>query len=182
MNITVDFEGAVWMDDKLKEIGVDMNNNKQIIKRILKPAAKDVVKKMRIMAPILTSAPSFNVYRTPKISNKMKAPKGMGKIYVKIKKGQLAQSINWFQTPASKKAPAINIGPRYKRGVWRKPDKGGWYMHMVQFGTDFVESQPFVLPALMASVNKVSSTMKRGAKKMLVSSVAKRGQGKIEVK
>ena len=52
----------------------------------------------------------------------------------------------------------------------------------MQFGTEFVDSQPFVLPALMASVNKVARTMETGAKGMLVASAAKRGQGKIEVK
>ena len=172
-------EGANLATSAFKNIIKDVKDRKTMVKEVLLPAAKIVKKVMIGMAPIL-SAPVFNVYRTPKAKAGMRAPNGMGKIYVKNKPGQLKKSISYFHTKATRKAGAINIGPRYKSGVWKKPEKGGWYMHMVQFGTDSVKPQPFVLQALIATKKGVSNMMEIGMNKRLQKAVAKNGNGVIE--
>ena len=179
--IWMKLEGENILIADFQKIGHKMEDKKKLFKDVLRPAARIVVKTMRGMTPVLKSAPAFNVYRTPKLSGKMKAPKGMGNIYVAIKPNQLKKSVFYFQTPASRRSGGVNIGPRYKRGVWMKPEKGGWFMHMVQFGTDFVEPQSFVLPALVASRAGVATSMKKDMKGMLKEVTKKVAGNKIEV-
>ena len=111
----------------------------------------------------------------------MKAPKGMGVIYAAIKSGTLKKSVGIFTTPASRRARALNVGPRYKRGVWKKPTKGGWFMHVVQFGTDTVRAQPFVLQSLLATRSGVAGLMKKNMKQLVDKVTMKEGMGVIEV-
>lgn len=178
--ISVKLENASLAENVFFQVVRGANDRKKIIKEVLIPAAKIVKKVMIEMAPTLKVAPVFNVYRTPKLSGKQKAPKGMGVIYVAIKPGQMKKSISYFQTPATRKAGAINVGPRYKKGVWKKPEKGGWYMHMLQFGTDTVKPQQFVLPALIATSSGVGKMMEMGMTKRLRSVVKKDGKGVLE--
>tara|TARA_R100001369_G_C3291015_1_gene163894 strand:+ start:656 stop:1159 length:504 start_codon:yes stop_codon:yes gene_type:complete len=164
--ITAKVEGGYLATKSFKNIIKDVNDRKTMVKEVLLPAAKIVKKVMIGMAPILTGASSFNVYRD-------------GKVYVKIKPGQLKKSISYFHTPSTREAGAINIGPRYKSGVWKKPEKGGWFMHMVQFGTDSVKPQPFVLQALIATKSGVGNLMEIGMNKRLQKAIAKNGNGVI---
>ena len=179
--ITMTLEGHKEMGIALGKMIKGVNDKKTIIKEVVRPAAKIVTKVMRQKAPKLKGYPSFNVYRTPKLKSGTAAPKGMGKIYVKIKPGQLRKSIFHFSTPATRKAGALNVGPRYKKGVWAKPEKGGWYMHMVQFGAQNVKPQPFVMPALLATRKGAGNLMQIGMKRVLKNTAAKTG-GKIEIK
>tara|TARA_R100000995_G_C3466440_1_gene115947 strand:- start:258 stop:794 length:537 start_codon:yes stop_codon:yes gene_type:complete len=177
--INITLEGDKTLQAKMDKFIDNVNNKKKIIREVMTPAAKIVTKVMRSKAPVLRGG-TFDVYRTPKMKSG-KAPKGMGKIYVKIKPNQLKKSIFHFHTRATRKAGAINIGPRYKSGVWKKPEKGGWYMHMVQFGTDLVKAQPFVKQALIASSKGVGNMMKKGYLK-LMKDAAKQSSGYIQVK
>ena len=170
-------EGEKEVNAAIRAIIKDTNNRKTLIKEVMRPAAKIVTKVMREMAPKLDSAPVFNVYRTPKLSGKLKAPKGMGKIYVSSKPGQLRKSIFHFQTKATRRAGGIAIGPRFKKGVWIKPEKGGWYMNIVQTGTDTVQAQPFVVPALMSTRKGVGNLMVRNLKRRLKTTVSSVGKG-----
>jgi len=171
--ITAELEGNQIALDGFDTI-LDIVNDRQKVKReVIHPAAKIVKKVMIGLAPLLTTATSFDVYRTPKASGSMRAPNGMGKIYVSIKPGQLKKSIKAFTTRRSSKSGAMYIGPKYKSGVWKKPEKGGWYMHMVQFGTEFVKPQPFVKPALLATKKGISNMMEKNYKKVLSQAVSK---------
>tara|TARA_R110002051_G_scaffold103198_1_gene174955 strand:- start:18159 stop:18719 length:561 start_codon:yes stop_codon:yes gene_type:complete len=176
--ITIELKGKGLFFDAMKGIVRGVNEPKDLVKEVIRPAAKIVAKVMRQKTPVLKSG-VFNVYRTPKLSGKMKAPKGMGVIYAAIAAGTLKKSVGIFTTPASKKARALNVGPRYKRGVWKKPTKGGWFMHFVQFGTDSVAPQPFVLPALLASRSGAGNLMKKNMGKLLARVVTKNGKGVI---
>jgi|TARA_R100000773_G_scaffold26748_2_gene23226 HK97 gp10 family phage protein len=180
--ITVDFDKKMQrqIELSLMNLGADMRKNKrQISKEVLKPSAQIISKEMKSIAPKLKGAQSFNVYRTPKLSGKLKAPKGMGKIYVKIKPGQLKKSIAPYQTKAGRKSPYFLIGPKYKFGVWTKPEKGGWFMHFVQFGTDTVKAQPFVGTALRNKGSQAGKLMENNLK-ILTKKTAKKN--KLELK
>lgn len=174
--ITMKLEGSNLTNSVFINVVKNVNDRRMLIKEVIIPAAKIVKKVMVQKAPVL-KAPAFNVYRTPKKNKKQKAPKGMGMIYVSIKPNQLKKSISYFQTAATKRAGAVNIGPRYKKGIWKKPDKGGWYMHMVQFGTDTVKAQPFVLQALLATQSGVAKMLKNGMNNRLRNIVKKDGRG-----
>tara|TARA_R110000796_G_scaffold15533_2_gene49317 strand:+ start:8909 stop:9415 length:507 start_codon:yes stop_codon:yes gene_type:complete len=162
--ITMKLEGGKLTSQIFWDITRDIKDRKEIIKTVIKPAAKIVLKVMRETTPVLEGHPAFNVYRN-------------GKLYVSIKPKQLKKSVGIFSTPATRKAGALNIGPRYKKGVWTKPEKGGWFMHMVQFGTAYVEPQPFVLQALMSTKSGVSKLLQMGMEKRLKQVVRKDGKG-----
>jgi|TARA_R110002074_G_scaffold72140_1_gene166363 HK97 gp10 family phage protein len=162
--ITMRLEGNALASDVFKNVIRNTNDRKIIIKEVIRPAAKIVNKVMKNKAPVMTGHPAFNVYRD-------------GKIYVSIKPKQLKKSVGIFTTPSTRKAGALNIGPRYKKGVWTKPDRGGWFMHMVQFGTEFVKPQPFVLQALLSTKSGVGNLMVKGMEKRLRKVVSKDGKG-----
>jgi hypothetical protein len=176
--ITMKLEGDLMAKKAFLDISMSVVEKKKLIKEVMIPAAKDVVKAMRAIAPKASGV--FNVYRTPKQKKGMRAPNGMGKIYVSIKPGQLRKSIMYWRTAASTRAGGINVGPRYRSGVWKKPDKGGWYMHMVQFGTDSVDANPFVLKGLDASRGSAGAKMERLLKERLAEVVTRKGKGIIE--
>tara|TARA_R110000823_G_scaffold17068_1_gene54299 strand:+ start:2939 stop:3442 length:504 start_codon:yes stop_codon:yes gene_type:complete len=165
--ITMKLEGANLFDDAIKDIVKGTGNKKIMIKEVLTPAAKIVSNVMRQMAPKLDTK-SFNVYRN-------------GKLYVSIKSGQLKKSISYFSTKASRKQGSIYIGPRFKSGIWKKPEKGGWYFHMVQVGTSLIKPQPFVLQALLSTKQGVSNLIEKGINKRLKKIVSKDGKGIINM-
>ena len=167
--ITMTLEGASLANSVFKNISTDIKEKRKIIKEVIKPAAKIVLNVMRATAPVMDKYPAFNVYRG-------------GKIYVSIKPKQLKKAVGIFSTPSTRKAGALNIGPRYKKGVWTKPDKGGWFMHMVQFGTDKVKPQPFVLQALLSTKSGVGNLMEKGMQKRLKQVVMKDGKGIVTMK
>ena len=156
--ITMKLEGAKMFSMELRNIGLSMQDKKKLISQVILPSAKIVRKSMREAAPKLEGASSFNVYRTPKWNKNMKAPKGMGVIYAKI-----------------------NIAPRYKKGVWVNPEKGGWYMHMVQFGTPTTIAKPFVLQSFVAVESMIKRLLENDTLKMLKRMVTKHGHNHFEI-
>jgi HK97 gp10 family phage protein len=155
-------KGLIALGGKLRK------NKKKISSKVLKPSAKVVEKVMKSYAPVMTKYKAFNVYRTPKLNSGMRAPKGMGKIYVSIKPRQLRNSIGSFQTKAAKNSPYMIIAPKFKFGVWTKPEKGGWYMQMVQAGTDTVRPQPFVGRAYRGTRSGVSNLLRKKMSELVV--------------
>ena len=176
--ITMKLEGDLMAGNVFLDISMSVVEKKKLVKEVMIPSAKLVVKAMRALVPPAKEV--FDVYRTPKRKKGMRAPNGMGKIYVSIKPGQLRKSINYFRTAASTRAGGINVGPRYRKGVWKKPDKGGWFMHMVQFGTDSVDANPFVLKGLDASRGLAGAKMERLLKERISKIVTRKGKGIIE--
>ena len=179
--ITMKLEGAKMFSMELRNIGLSMQDKKKLIKDVILPSAKIVRKSMREAAPKLEGASSFNVYRTPKWNKNMRAPKGMGVIYAKIKPGQLKKSVGIIHTPATRKYPGLNIAPRYKKGVWKNPEKGGWYMHFVQFGTPTTIAKPFVLQSFVAVESMIKRLLENDTLKMLKRIVRKHGHNHFEI-
>lgn len=175
--ITVELEGGPQFQSALERIARDIRDPKLFLSKVLRPAARPLVEAIAGATPKLSGYPSFDVYRTPKKSNKMKAPKGMGKIYVKIKPNQLKDSIGVFTTAVSRRAPAVYVGPRYKFGKWKKPDLGGWYWAMVQYGTPTVDADPFVMKGLLMArgniIKYAEGLMKKTVKEVVTRSGAR---------
>ena len=85
-------------------------------------------------------------YSTPKISNKIRAPKGRGVIAATYEPGNLRKSI---QTLRFRRSKAVFIGPKVQRSAGKKPD--GYYAHMVNFGTVNQPAQRFVEAGVAAA-------------------------------
>ena len=85
-------------------------------------------------------------YSTPKISGKIRAPKGSGTVVAIYKPGNLRKSL---QTLRFRRSKAVFIGPRVQRSEGKMPD--GYYAHMVNFGTVSQAPQRFVEAGVAAA-------------------------------
>ena len=63
--------------------------------------------------------------------------------------GTLAKSIKAFSTKASRKLPAIYVGPKATGGSAKKDAQrgGGFYGAMLEYGTPTASARPFMRPA-----------------------------------
>lgn len=155
-------EGFQQVSKQLEAIALGVDDKRKVVKQVLRHGAKIVNKTMKDKTPVIKGGETFNVYRTNKINKGQRAPKGMGKIYVKIKPGTLRKSVGIFQTKASRKFPGINIGPRFKSGVWKSPEKGGWFQYFVQTGSRGKFNVPpvtFVADSFRATSAKVKTVL-----------------------
>ncbi len=99
-------------------------------------------------------------YSTPKISGKLRAPKGSGVIKATYQPGNLRKSV---QTLRFRRSKAVFIGPKVRRSAGQMPD--GYYAHMVNFGTVKQTAQRFVQAGVAAagdtSLRLAAELMKR---------------------
>jgi hypothetical protein len=155
--ITMQMEGTDIVSKSLRNIGLSMRDKKVLIKDVIRPAAKVVNGVMQGKAPILQDGATFNIYRN-------------GSIYAKINKGQLKKSVGIFSTAATRRYPALNIGPRYKGGSWKSPEKGGWFFYFIQLGVrgnNKVAPNTFIMDSYQATKNPAASIMTTNILKML---------------
>lgn len=89
-------------------------------------------------------------YSTPKASQKIRTPRGSGKVVAVYQPGNLSRSI---QTLRFRRSKAVFIGPKIdKTRSGRLPD--GYYGHFVEFGTvQGQRAQHFVKAAVAAFGN-----------------------------
>lgn len=99
-------------------------------------------------------------YSTPKISGKLRAPKGRGVVVATYQPGNLRKSV---QTLRFRRSKAVFIGPKVRRSGGQMPD--GYYAHMVNFGTVKQPAQHFVEAGVAAaggtSLRLAAELMKR---------------------
>lgn len=156
-------------------------------RRILEVGSRPIVAAARSMAPV--GAEVHYRYRTPKISNRLRAPKGMGVIEATYKPGNLRDSVKAIFFPRA--ANSVFVGPvlaRRPRGVFG-PDypftydggsfsstrTDGFYARWVEFGAPEagIQPQPFMRPAaamssataLKTTVSELDKSIQRFAKK-----------------
>jgi HK97 gp10 family phage protein len=94
---------------------------------------------------------------------------------IKDDKGDLRRSIKAFSTRASRRLPALYVGPKATGGSAKKNDQraGGYYGAMVEYGTVNAAPHPFMRPAWDQSQNQAGSLLLNGAK-TIVEKVLKR--------
>tara|TARA_R100000656_G_scaffold14887_2_gene14622 strand:+ start:2449 stop:2952 length:504 start_codon:yes stop_codon:yes gene_type:complete len=148
-----------------KAIAADLTD-KEIISKVLRPVGNVFVKSIKDTTPVLDRP--FKVYRNQKL-------------YTTIEPGTLKNSIGIIQTASSKLFPGLYIGPRYKYGKWKKPNIGGWFMHMVQFGTEFIKPNPFVLRGFLAARATGIAMLEKKLKSVLKKIVSSKGKSKIKL-
>lgn len=171
-----EIEGIEEVMRSLRNIREEMNNDSTFIKEVLNPVARPVRKKMRDEVSVLKVAEFFKVYRTPKLFKKLRAPRNKGHVAYKIKSGNLKKSIGLFTTRKSRKSPAVYIGPRYTMGRFKDPEIGGWYLNIVQVGTDKIPANPFVTKTYNLMKAQTAMTLEKLSLKRLTKVVSIKGK------
>tara|TARA_R100001594_G_scaffold150160_1_gene210309 strand:- start:754 stop:1224 length:471 start_codon:yes stop_codon:yes gene_type:complete len=79
--------------------------------------------------------------------------------------GQLRKSIKAFSTRASRRLPALYVGPKATGGTARKNEKrgGGYYGAMVEYGTATASANPFMRPAWDQTQSQAGTLLLKGA-------------------
>lgn len=116
-------------------------------KAILEESAAPMVAAARSFAP--KSNKVHYMYATGhKLTNKLRAPKGMGKVSAIFQPGNLSRSIDVLKHGPFKKAVNVYIGPRYpRRFSVNSRIAAAHYAHMVEMGTRHQKAQPYMRPA-----------------------------------
>ena len=126
------------INDLVKKVAGLSGVTKRERDKILATAAKPLQGAIAGAAP--KSAKPHSRYDTPKISGKIKAPKGQGRIVATYQPGNLKKSISVLRFRHSL---AVFIGPKVdKTGAGKMPD--GYYAHMVNSGTKHSSPRRFV--------------------------------------
>ena len=130
----------------------------RVRKKILRSAADHFVDAAR--ANIKDSTKAHHRYsHRGKLTSRLKAGKGSGRVIATYKPGNLRRSIQILRHGKFRRLQSVFVGPKADRspsGVFGNEDKvDGYYAHMVEFGTVNSAPQPFMRPAFIASRGKV---------------------------
>lgn len=102
--------------------------------------------------------PHFRYSNSGKLTGKIRAPKGRGKIIATYKPGNLRRSIRILKHGPFKRSSSVWIGPKTSKrtkGVFGSKSRvDGYYAHMVEFGTVHSAARPFMRPAFIATRGK----------------------------
>ncbi len=151
---------AISIDSEIKR---ELAELKQKLYAISANAKKESQAAFKEAAPILISAiqarapqsdkPHYR-YSTPKLSGKLRAPNGSGKIVATYMPGNLRRS---FRTFAFRKSASIHVGPKIDKqgtgGVFSGARTDAYYAHWAEFGAPAIglAATPFVRPAVSAA-------------------------------
>lgn len=117
------------------------------LKKFLVHAAVPVEQIARARVPV-GSKVHFR-YSTPKVDNRRRAPRGMGRAIAAYNPGNLRGSIRTLQFPRA--VDAVFVGPKLAKrggkGTYGPGRPDGYYAHMVEKGTKFMSARPFIQPA-----------------------------------
>lgn len=134
---------------KLKKKLYEVSDNaKKESQNAFKQAAPLLISAIQARAPE-SDEPHFR-YNTPKLSDKLRAPNGMGKIVATYMPGNLRRS---FKTLVFRKSAAVYVGPKLDKrgsgGVFTGSRVDGYYAHWMEFGAPEIglQPRPFVRPA-----------------------------------
>jgi HK97 gp10 family phage protein len=85
---------------------------------------------------------------------------------IKNDEGDLRRSIKAFSTRASRRLPALYVGPKATGGSATKNEQrgGGYYGAMVEYGTATADPHPFMRPAWDQTQGQAGAILLAGAK------------------
>jgi len=155
----------------IKNIGKLANSfDNKTLKKILTKSSKVYIAKAKANAPVFKY--DTKRYNTPKVSGRLKAPKGMGKVVATYKRGNLKRSIR--KIALRRLVDAILIGPKVKKGRKRSPVEefggnkvDGYYAHMVEGGTKHSAANPFLANAWKETGSTVLRNIESELKKQI---------------
>lgn len=102
-------------------------------------------------------------YSTPKVTNRLRAPKGSGRVAATYYPGNLANSLRVLKFSRAK--TKVFVGAKLAKGRSAKGTFGlgqradGYYLHMVERGTKYASARPFFTRSIMAASGRVFRVM-----------------------
>lgn len=131
-----------------KKLYAISDNAKKESQDAFKQAAPLLISAIQVRTP-QSDAPHFR-YDTPKLSKRLRAPNGSGKIVATYMPGNLKRS---FKTLVFRKSASVYVGPKLDKrgsgGTFAGARVDGYYAHWVEFGAPEagIKPQSFVRPA-----------------------------------
>lgn len=164
--ISIDKKDIQELNNKLANLGKSLDD--KTLRKLMRKNAKPFIQAARLKAPV--SRRIVHRYNTPKLSGKLRAPKGSGKIVASYSPGNLGRSINTL--PLRRLKRAIIIGPKKQKrnnaGLFRGARVDGFYAHFVEFGTRYTQAKPFVAPAWSQTRNQVLRGIESDLNKLIL--------------
>ena len=144
----------------------------KVIRKVLAKASKVYSSAAKATSPVYKGkSGEHHRYNTSKITNKLKAPKGMGNIVATYKSGNLKRSIK--KLAARKLIRAVMIGPKRAKGntggVFSGNRTDGFYANMLEGGTKHIEADPRMENAWNKTKTQVINTAIRGFQEVIIS-------------
>lgn len=150
LNIDKEFERELYnLRKKLLQVS---DNAKKESQAAFGQAAPILISAIQGLAP-QSDKPHFR-YNTPKISGKLRAPNGFGKIVATYMPGNLRRS---FKKLVFRKSASIYVGPKLDKrgsgGTFSGNRTDGYYAHWIEYGAPEagITATPFVRPAVSAA-------------------------------
>jgi len=151
--VEIDRNDVTHLNQKLKDLSQSLDD--KTIRKIMRKGAKPFIQAAKSAAPVARK--NVHRYSTPKLSDKLKAPKGLGKIAATYSPGNLSRSIKAL--PLRKLKTSVIIGPkkggRNSQGLFKGRRVDGFYGHLVEFSTKYKKATPFMSPAWRRTQNQV---------------------------
>lgn len=166
MKVDVKIEGRKELQDNIKRVLDALSVRER--RKILRKAAAPIREEARRNVPIADR--EVHRYNTPKAFNRIRAPKGRGRIVATYVPGNLQKAI---QTLTFRRSPDIFVGPR-KASRNKIPVYGlttatvdPYYAHMVHDGTIHARGTPFMTMAFHAKKNEALRIIRAEMKKKI---------------
>lgn len=150
--IAIDREFVRELEVLKKKLASVSDNAKKASQGAFRQAAPILISAIQGRAP-QSDAPHHR-YNTPKISGRLRAPNGLGKIVATYMPGNLKRS---FKALVFRRSAAVFVGPKLDKrgggGTFSGARTDGYYAHWVEYGAPEagIAPQPFVRPAVAAA-------------------------------
>lgn len=143
------------LHERIKRLANSMDD--KLVKKLLTKASKPYRSAAKAKAPVNPGPEPNRRYSTPKLTGKLKAPKGMGNVVATYAPGNLKRSIR--KIALRQLVKAILIGPKKQKkntkGNFAGNRVDGYYANMVEGGTKYADPQPFLEPAWLETQGTV---------------------------
>lgn len=155
MELSINIEGINEVSAEFRKISKNLTNADSR-RTVAQSALPFVIPAIQNASPV--GKRIHKRYNTPKLVNKLRAPKGMGRVVATYYPGNLRQSVVDLATKKAKfkKSPAVVVAPFYGRrgskGTFGKGKKtDAYYAHMVYGGAEAYQKKVLLQGLSVAS-------------------------------
>lgn len=161
MELQIDIQGISELSKEFKEISKNLSNV-DARREVAQAALPFVIPAIQNASPVGNRI--HKRYNTPKLVNKLRAPKGLGRVVATYYPGNLRQSVIDLATRKAKfkKSPAVVVAPFYgRRGSKGTFGKGkrvdAYYAHMVYGGAEAYQKKVLIQGLSVASTSALGA-------------------------
>lgn len=170
MELKIDIEGIYELSKEFKEVSKNLTNV-DARREVAQAAVPYVIPAIQNASPV--GKRIHKRYNTPKLTKKLRSPKGYGRVIATYYPGNLRKSVLDLATRKSKfkKSPVVVVAPYYgRRGSKGDFGKGkrvdAYYAHMVYGGAEAYQ-QKVLLKGLNIAATVAIPAMKRKFEELL---------------